>query len=80
MGLHEREVTRFTFDCPTELHSIAKMKASASRQSLKDYLIGLLIKDISENPPKFIDTKGFQAELSKILEQDAELMKKLTDR
>lgn len=80
MGLEEKKVTRFTFDCPTELHSIAKMKASALRQSLKDYLINLLLKDVSENPPKFIDAKAFQTELNKLIEQDAELMKKLSDR
>ena len=80
MGLHERGLTRFTFDCPTELHSIAKMKALASKQSLKEYLIGLLVKDVSENPPQFMDAKAFKAELDKILKQDAELMKKLKDR
>lgn len=81
MGLHhEKETTRFTFDCPSDLHSIAKMKASALRQSLKDYLIGLLIKDVSENPPKFMDSGAFQNELKKILEDDADLMRKLKDR
>lgn len=80
MGSPEREITRFTFDCPTELHSIAKMKASALKQSLKNYLIDLLVKDVSENPPKFVDSKIFQAELSRILEHDAELMRKLKEQ
>ena len=80
MGLHERGVTRFTFDCPKELHSIAKVKALESNQSLKDYLIGLLVKDVYKNPPKYMDAKSFQNELCKILEHDTELMKKLTDR
>lgn len=80
MRPNEREITRFTFDCPTKLHSIAKMKAVACNQSLKDYLIGLLLKDVSKHPPKFMDAQSFQKELHKILEKDAELMKKLTDR
>jgi hypothetical protein len=80
MESHEKETIRFTFDCPTDLHSIAKMKASASKQSLKEYLIGLIVKDISENPPRFMDEKSFKAELNRILENDAELMKKLTNR
>lgn len=76
----QKEVVRFTFDCPTDLHTIAKMKASALKQSLKEYLVGLLVKDAMENPPKFLDNKTFKKELNKILEDDAELMKKLADK
>lgn len=51
MSAH-KDVIRFTFDCPTDLHTIAKMKASALHQSMKDYLIGLLAKDAIEKSTK----------------------------
>lgn len=75
-----KDVIRFTFDCPIDLHTVAKMKASALHQSMKDYLIGLLAKDAVENPPKYFDNKSFKKELKKILQDDAELMQKLSDR
>lgn len=76
----QKDVIRFTFDCPTDLHTIAKMKASALKQSLREYLVGLLVKDAMENPPKFLDNKTFKKELKRILEEDADLMKKLADK
>jgi hypothetical protein len=79
MGAH-KDVIRFTFDCPIDLHTVAKMKASALHQSMKDYLIGLLAKDAVENPPKYLDNKSFKKELKNILQDDAELMQKLSDR
>ena len=79
MSAH-KEVIRFTFDCPIDLHTIAKMKASALHQSMKDYLIGLLAKDAVENPPKYLDSKSFKKQLKNILQDDAELMQKLSDR
>ncbi len=79
MSAH-KDVIRFTFDCPIDLHTIAKMKASALHQSMKDYLIGLLAKDAVENPPKYFDSKSFKKQLKNILQDDAELMQKLSDR
>ena len=79
MSAH-KNVIRFTFDCPIDLHTIAKMKASALHQSMKDYLIGLLAKDAVENPPKYLDSKSFKKQLKNILQDDAELMQKLSDR
>lgn len=79
MSAH-KDVIRFTFDCPIDLHTVAKMKASALHQSMKDYLIGLLAKDAVENPPKYLDNKSFKKELKNILQNDAELMQKLSDR
>lgn len=79
MSAH-KDVIRFTFDCPIDLHTAAKMKASALHQSMKDYLIGLLAKDAVENPPKYLDSKSFKKELKNILQHDAELMQKLSDR
>ena len=79
MSLHE-DTVRFTFDCPVNLHSFAKVKASASHQSMKDYLIGLLAKDAVEQPIKFLSNKSFDKELKKILHGDAKLQKKLADR
>ena len=76
----QKDVIRFTFDCPIDLHTVAKMKASALHQSMKDYLIGLLAKDAVENPPKYLDNKSFKKELKNILQDDAELMQKLSDR
>ena len=54
------------------------MKASALKQSMKDYLIGLLAKDAVKNPPKLLDEKAFKKELKRILHDDAELMQKLS--
>lgn len=79
MSAH-KDVIRFTFDCPIDLHTVAKMKASALHQSMKDYLIGLLAKDAVENPPKYLDNKSFKKQLKNILQDDAELMQKLSDR
>ena len=78
MSTH-KEVIRFTFDCPIELHTSAKMRASALKQSMKDYLIGLLAKDAVKNPPKFLDEKAFRKELKRILHDDAELMQRLSE-
>ena len=75
-----KDTIRFTFDCPSELHTMAKMKAAALKQSIKEYLVGLLVKDAVDNPPKFLNNKSFKKELKKILEEDSELMKKLADR
>ncbi len=79
MSAH-KDVIRFTFDCPIDLHTVAKMKASALHQSMKDYLIGLLAKDAVENPLKYLDNKSFKKEIKHILQDDAELMQKLSDR
>ncbi len=76
----QKDVVRYTFDCPAVLHTVAKMKAAALKQSMKDYFIGLLAKDAAENPPKFLDDKSFKKELKKILHDDAALMRKLSDR
>ena len=75
-----KNMIRFTFDCPIDLHTVAKMKASALHQSMKDYLIGLLEKDVAESPPKYLDNASFKKELKNILQNDAELMQKLSDR
>jgi len=56
------------------------MKALAVKQSVKDYLISLIIKDISANPPQFMDKVSFQEHLKTALEKDQNLMRKLTDR
>lgn len=79
-SLHEKDTVRFTFDCPSDLHTMAKMKATALKQSMKDYVVSLLIKDAMENPPKFMDQKSFKKELKYLLENDADLMQKLADR
>ena len=75
-----RNTTRFTFDCPSALHTIAKMKAAALKKSVREYVIDLLVKDAEENPPKFLSDKAFKKELKKIHSEDAKLMKKLADR
>ena len=80
MATHKEGMVRFTFDCPDELHTMAKIKASALKKSLKDYFIGLLAKDVTENPPKYLDNKLFKKELKRILEEDTELMRKLADK
>ncbi len=77
--MRKQEITRFTFDCPTNLHSIAKMKAAASKVSLKDYLLKILIADIS-NSSEFVDDYTYQKELKNLLSKDYELLKKLSDK
>lgn len=76
----QKEVIRFTFDCPVELHTIAKMKASSLKKSMREYVVSLLVKDAMENPTKFLDNKTFKKQLKRILEDDADLMKKLADK
>lgn len=80
MSTHRDDVIRFTFDCPVELHTIAKMKATSLKQSMKEYLVGLLVKDAVEHPPKYVDNKTFRKALNDILKNDADLMQKLSDR
>jgi hypothetical protein len=72
-----KDVVRFIFDCLAGLHTIAKKKASSLKQSTKDYLIGLLAKDVVKNKPTFLTDEAFKKELHRILHNDAELMKKL---
>ncbi len=79
MSVH-KDVIRFTFNYPIDLHTVAKMKVSTLHQSMKDYLIGLLVKDAVENPLKYLDNKSFKKELRNILQDDAELMQKLSNR
>lgn len=76
----QKEKIRFTFDCPIDLHTAAKMRASAMHQSLKDYLINLVAKDVVENPVKFLDKKSFKKQLKKLLKDDDELMQALSKR
>jgi hypothetical protein len=75
-----KDTVRFTFDCPSDLHAFAKMKAAALKKTVKDYLLGLLAKDAMENPPKFLNDKAFKKELKSILENDVELMQKLSKK
>ncbi|MBA3721528.1 MAG: glycosyltransferase [Parachlamydiaceae bacterium] len=42
-------------------------------------LINFLAKDTVENSPKYLDNKSFKKELENILQDDAELMQKLSD-
>lgn len=77
---HHKNTNRFTFDCPSELHSIVKMKALSAKQSIKDYLINLIIKDISTNPPKYMSKSAFENQLKAALEKDQDLMRKLADK
>lgn len=80
MNNQSKETTRFTFDCPTELHSAFKMKALCIKQTVKDYLVGLIIKDVCENTPPHIDKNCFEDQLRIALQKDAGLMRKLSDR
>lgn len=77
--MKKQEITRFTFDCPSNLHSIVKMKAAAAKKSLKDYFLDILTKNIYE-PVEFIDDTTYQKELKKLIINDQELLKKLSDK
>ena len=76
MSMHN-EFVCVTFDCPANLHAIAEMKASALKQNMQEYLIDLLIKDAAEESP---GRSSLKKELKRVLEVDAELMRKLADR
>jgi len=80
MNNQSKEITRFTFDCPTELHSAFKMKALCGKKTVKDYLVGLIIKDVCENPPPHIDKDCFENQLRMALQKEAGLMRKLSER
>ena len=80
MNNQPKETTRFTFDCPSELHSAFKMKALCVKQTVKDYIVSLIIKDICENPPPHIDKDFFENQLRIALQKDAGLMRKLSNK
>lgn len=81
MHAHDhKETVRLTFDCPEELHAAAKMKAAARKEPIKDYIIGLVIKDLMENTPKIMDQADFRKHLEKVLKDDADLLRKLSKR
>lgn len=75
-----KENVRFTFDCPKSLHMVAKMKAARNGQSIREYVLALMAKDTMEEEPKFVDDETFNRAMKKVLEADAELMKKLSQR
>lgn len=77
MALPNRDMTRFTFDCPKELHSTLKLKALERHQSVKDYLISLVIKDISENKPQFLPQDVFEKLMDAGMKKHEALMEKL---
>lgn len=51
----KKKLTRVTFDCPTELHFLAKKKSILSRGSLKDYLVNLILDDVSKESPEIVE-------------------------
>ena len=75
-----KNMTRFTFDCPTELHSSVKLKACAERTTVKDYIINLIIKDMDESTPRFASPQQFKKAFEEVLEKDSSLLKALADR
>lgn len=75
-----KDMTRFTFDCPTELHFSVKMKALSCKKSVKDYLIGLISKDMSQDTSPFLNDAEFKKVLPSFLEKHKGLMKGLADR
>lgn len=77
---NQKRITRLTFDCPSDLHLAIKMKALSENQSVKDYLIETLSKDICENQPHFLDREEFKKTLPKFLEKHKRLMEGLASR
>lgn len=88
MKTSSKKVTRITFDCPSDLHSQAKIDAIHSKKTIKDYIIDLIVDKLNENKEhKFIDENSFIIDddsfnnrLKESLEKDSSLMKKLADR
>ncbi len=75
-----KENVRFTFDCPKSLHMVAKMKAARNGQSIREYVLALMAKDTMEDQPQFVDDDTFNRAMKRVLEKDAELMRKLSER
>lgn len=80
MNQQTKEITRFTFDCPTELHFSVKMKALSCKKTVKDYLIGLITKDVSQSPDPFMKDSEFKKALPTFLEKHKGLMEGLAAR
>lgn len=80
MRMPKRDIVRFTFDCSKELHSTMKMKALEHDQSIKDYLISLIVKDIGKNKPKFLSQDKFEKLLDDGMKKHGALMEKLANR
>lgn len=76
----DKNISRCTFDCPTDIHSVMKMKVAARKISIKDYLVRLIIKDLSQENPTYADKTSFEKQVRYLIKNDAELMKKLADR
>lgn len=72
---------RLTFDCSEDLHTVAKARSLMNKQTLKDYLVGLIAKDaVSDTEHKFADKRQFEKELRYSKDKDRELMKGLSNR
>jgi len=80
MSNQAKEITRFTFDCPTELHFSVKMKALSCKKTVKDYLIGLICKDVAQDSISPIKDSEFKKELPAFLEKHKGLMEGLAAR
>lgn len=81
MKTSSKEVTRITFDCPSDLHLQVKINAIHSKKTIKDYIIDSIMDKINENKEhKFIDDDSFKKALPDFLEEHKGLLKKLADR
>jgi len=75
-----KETVRLTFDCPEEIHAAAKMKAASMKESIKSYVVSLMIRDLLESPPKVMNQAEFKKQLNRVVKDDEELMRMLSQR
>ena len=80
MDAKSKNVTRFTFDCPTDIHCTLKMKALSYKKSVKDYLLGLIVRDLMVETPSFMNDEELQKQLAFVYENDMELLEGLANR
>lgn len=80
MDQKSKKITRFTFDCPTDIHCTLKMKAISYKKTVKDYLVGLIVRDLMTETPSFMDDEEFQKQLAFVFENDIELLRGLHNR
>ena len=75
-----KEIIRFSFDCPTDIHTTIKMKATFYKKTVRDYLLNLIAKDLAEDTPCFISNEDCHNQLKMIFKKDDDLMKGLANR
>lgn len=80
MKKNQTHQVRFTIDFPAEQHAYLKMVAAKKGITMKEYVIESLSKNCEKED--FIDLRQnkFKSALAKVLEEDHEILKRLSDK